>query len=173
MNKAIASRSTTRVRGTRFSVRVRERGTGVRSRKHIPIHPRRLASLRARCTRNARNLPRRTSDPEAFISHDLLLNTAACPVHAPPVPTHVWTFMVTFHWVLSRFTSRWKKGHSRVSICVAEKILLFSFSQLNRWGRDYHFLWKLLMDFFFGLLWKTWRWLSQSWESLIWSFWRD
>lgn len=56
-----------------------ERGTGVRSRKHISrTHP----SPGARCTRNDRNSPRRTCDPEVS-----LLATIYChdTKRAPPL----------------------------------------------------------------------------------------
>lgn len=52
--------------------------------------------LRVRCIRTIRNSPRRTSDPEVFISHELLLN--ACCKHAHPcmcssifILKHAWT----------------------------------------------------------------------------------
>ena len=87
--EAIATRSVVyrpedtvcREQGTLFSMGVRawNRCTFEKAYTCICIHGGCCLLCCARCSRNARNSLRRTSDPEAFISYDLLLNTKRAP----------------------------------------------------------------------------------------------
>lgn len=99
-----------------------ERGTGVRSRKHISrTHP----SPGARCTRNDRNSPRRTCDPEVS-----LLATIYChdTKRAPPLVCCSNARILSLSLSLSRVSCKMiRKRTFRFIFPIFESIFIYFF----------------------------------------------